>query len=139
MKKTLFLSLVFFALLALLSACAAPYRGDVRVGEYTSLGADSKTVVYRLTLNEDGTGTFIHYPTIGGETKEEIFFTFDEDVLRLHGTEVVGGVIGRNEFYGTLFLASDHSPDAGNRAVVYEVELFASQSGVALGNFVQER
>ena len=138
MKKILTLALSLCLLLALLASCSAPYLGDARMGEYTAFGPDGERVVYRLTLEESGKGVMIHYPTIGGETREEIFFTFDGDVLRLHGTEVVGGVIGRNEFYGTVALASDHATGV-NSVPVYEVELFASQSGVSLGNFVQVR
>ena len=139
MRKILSAVLALCLLALVLSACSAPYAGDARMGEYISLGPDGETVVYRVTLDASGKGEMIHYPTIGGETREEIFFTFDNDVLRLHGTEVVGGVIGRNEFYGTVALASDHSANVGNQAIVYAFELYSSQTHISLGNFVQVR
>ena len=70
----------------------------------------------------------IHYPIIGGEEKEEIFFTFEDDKLVLYGTEEVGGVIGRNEFLGSL--VHDGSK--------YSVELRSVDSSVPLAAFVQE-
>ena len=128
MRKILSAVLALCLLALVLSACSAPYRGDARMGEYISLGPDGETVVYRVTLDASGKGEMIHYPTIGGETKEEIFFTFDNDVLRLHGTEVVGGVIGRNEFLGTLSLTVEK----------YSVELRAMDSSAPLATFIQE-
>lgn len=118
------------SLLLLLSlfACSPAYRGDARVGTYIGLGADGEAVVYRLTLSEDGRGTLIHYPTIGAETEEEIIFAIDGDELRLHGTAVTGGVIGRSEYYGVLTAQND-----------YSFELCSSESGVALALFVREQ
>ena len=129
MKKRLFTLLALvLALLMTLASCAPAYEGDARVGSYIAYGADGKTVVYRLTLWENGTGEIIHYPTIGGETREEIIFTFEENNLVLHGTEVVGGVVGRNEFLGTVALSEDK----------YSVELRSMDSSAPLATFVQE-
>ncbi|MBE6567312.1 MAG: hypothetical protein E7657_01495 [Ruminococcaceae bacterium] len=125
MKKKLWI-LVALSLALLLSACAPVYKGDARTGNYIAYGADGKTVVYRLTLDEDGRGAIVHYPSFGGETREEIIFEFQGDTLNLHGTEVVGGVIGRNELYGTVSLLDD----------VYTFEL-RTDDGV-LANFVKE-
>ena len=129
MKKTLsFVLLLLCALALLLSACSPAYRDDARIGTYIAYGADGKTVVYRLTLEDDGTGVMIHYPAIGGETREEIIFELDGDTLYLHGTEVVGGVIGRNELTGTVFPEGDS----------YTFELRATSGGGVLANFVKE-
>ena len=129
MKKKLFsLAVLLLCALFLLFSCAPAYEGDARIGTYAALGADGETVVYRLTLEADGTGEMIHYPTIGGETREDIIFEFKDDTLYLHGTEVVGGVIGRNELSGTLTLEGD----------VYTFELRSGASGTPLANFVQE-
>lgn len=117
----LVLSLVLF-----LVACAPAYKGDARIGSYVAYGADGKTVVYRLILEEDGTGDIVHYPSFGGETREEIIFEFRDDTLNLHGTEVVGGVIGRNELWGSVSLLAE----------AYTFEL-RSSDGV-LANFVKE-
>ena len=127
MKKRLSFALALLLGLALLfSACAPAYRGDARIGAYVALGADGKTVVYRLTLDANGTGELVHYPTIGGETREDIIFEIKDDTLYLHGTEVVGGVIGRNELRGKWILENG----------AYSVEL-GSGTGAPLGNFVQ--
>ncbi len=126
-KKILCLLALFACALLLFSACAPAYEGDARLGTYAALGADGKTVVYRLTLEADGTGVIIHYPTIGGEESEDVIFEIDGDTLYLHGTEVVGGVVGRNELHGTLAKEND----------AYTVEL-ASDAGTPLANFVQE-
>lgn len=125
MKKKL-LVLLALTLALLLSACAPAYRGDARTGSYIAYGADGKTVTYRLTLDEDGRGTIIHYPAIGGEEREDIIFEFRDDALNLHGTEVVGGVIGRGELYGTVSQLGDR----------FTFEL-RSADGV-LANFVKE-
>lgn len=124
-KLCLLLALILGALF-LFSACAPSYLGDARIGDYLALGADGKTVVYHLTLDADGTGAITHYPTIGGETREDIIFEIKDDTLYLHGTEVVGGVIGRNELHGTLVAESG----------AYTVAL-VSDSGAPLANFVQ--
>lgn len=129
MKKRLLFALLFsLCALLILSACAPEYRDDARIGTYIAYGADGKTVVYRLTLDEDGTGALIHYPSIGGETRESIIFEFRDDTLNLHGTEVVGGVIGRNELTGTVSLVGD----------AYTFELRGSLSGAVFANFVRE-
>lgn len=128
MKKILLSLLLVLSLLFSLLACAPSYKNDARIGSYIAYGADGKTVVYRLTLTENGTGEMIHYPTIGGETREEIIFTFEENNLVLHGTEVVGGVVGRNEFLGTIALFADK----------YSVELRSMDSSAPLATFVQE-
>ena len=128
MKKILLSLLLVLSLFCSLLACAPAYEGDARIGSYIAYGADGKTVVYRLTLTKNGTGEMIHYPTIGGETREEIIFTFEENVLVLHGTEVVGGVIGRNEFLGTAVLSEEK----------YSVELRSVDSSAPLATFVQE-
>ena len=128
MKKILLSLLLVLSLLFSLLACAPSYKNDARIGSYIAYGADGKTVVYRLTLTENGTGEMIHYPTIGGETREEIIFTFEENNLVLHGTEVVGGVVGRNEFLGTVALSEDK----------YSVELRSMDSSAPLATFVQE-
>ena len=128
MKKLALSLLLVLSLLFALLSCAPAYEGDARIGSYIAYGADGKTVVYRLTLSENGTGEMIHYPAIGGETREEIIFTFEESTLVLHGTEVVGGVIGRNEFLGTPTLSVDK----------YSVELRAVDSSAPLATFVQE-
>ena len=125
-KLSLLTALLLFVCL-LLASCAPAYLDDARIGTYAALGADGKTVVYRLTLDADGTGKITHYPAIGGETSEDIIFEIKDDTLYLHGTEVVGGVVGRNELHGTLTLESD----------AYTVEL-RSDSGAPLANFVQE-
>ena len=127
MKKRLFTLLALaLALLLMLASCAPAYKGDARVGSYIAYGADGKTVVYRLTLGENGTGEIIHYPTIGGETREEIIFEFRDENINLHGTEVVGGVVGRSELWGEVALVGS----------AYTFEL-RSQGGV-LANFVRE-
>ena len=128
MKKTVLFLLLILSLLFGCLACAPAYRGDARLGSYIAYGADGKTVVYRLSLYENGEGEMIHYPTIGGETREEIIFTFEGDKLVLHGTEVVGGVVGRNEFLGTLSLSEEK----------YSVELRAMDSSAPLATFIQE-
>ena len=129
MKKSLFLALALcLCAVLVLSSCAPAYRDDARVGTYIAYGADGKRVDYRLFLNEDGTGDLIHYPLIGGETREEIIFEFRDDVLNLHGTEVVGGVIGRNELTGKVELVGD----------AYTFELRGSSSGAVFANFVRE-
>ena len=112
----------------LLSACSPAYQGDARLGSYVAYGADGKTVTYRLTLDEDGTGVMIHYPSIGGETREDVIFELDGDTLNVHGTEVAGGVIGRSEITGTLSPVGDS----------YSVELRGTSSGTPLANFVKE-
>ena len=111
-KKILCLLALFACALLLFSACAPAYEGDARLGTYAALGADGKTVVYRLTLEADGTGVIIHYPTIGGEESEDVIFEIDGDTLYLHGT-----------------LAKEND--------AYTVEL-ASDAGTPLANFVQE-
>ena len=127
MKKRLFTLLALaLALLLAFTSCSPAYEGDARVGSYIAYGADGKTVVYRLTLWENGTGEIIHYPTIGGETREEIIFEFRDDNINLHGTEVVGGVVGRSELWGEVALVGS----------AYTFEL-RSQGGV-LANFVRE-
>ncbi|MBE6656074.1 MAG: hypothetical protein E7609_04305 [Ruminococcaceae bacterium] len=129
MKKILFFTLILCLCAPILfSACAPAYRDDARTGTYVAYGADGKRVDYRLTLEEDGTGEIIHYPHIGGETREDIIFELRDDVLNLHGTEVVGGVIGRNELTGTVELV-------GNE---YTFELRGSSSGAVFANFVRE-
>ena len=125
-KKNLMVLALALSLVLLLSSCAPAYQGDSRIGSYIAYGADGKTVVYRLTLEEDGTGALIHYPSIGGETREEIIFELREDTLNLHGTEVVGGVIGRNEVWGDVTILGD----------AYTFEL-RSGNGV-FANFVRE-
>ena len=122
MKKTLSLLLCLCALFTLLAACSPAFKGDAHVGEYTALADDGKGIQYRLVLNENGEGTLTHYSTIGPEESEEIIFTIDGERLLLHGTERVGGVIGRNEFEGTFVLE-------GN---AYTVTLRSAQSGVSL-------
>lgn len=128
MKKLALSLLLALALLFGLLACAPAYEGDARIGSYIAYGADGKTVTYRLTLHSNGEGEMIHYPTIGGETREEIIFTFEGTTLLLHGTEVVGGVIGRNEFVGTPALSEDK----------YSMELRGMDSSAPLATFVQE-
>ena len=129
MKKKSFFSLLL-ALLMLFSlvGCGTSYRDDARIGSYVAYGPDGERVEYRLVLHENGEGEMIHYPIIGGEEKEEIFFTFEGETLTLHGTEEVGGVIGRNEFLGNM--VSD-----GKK---YTVELRSIDSSVPLAVFVQE-
>ena len=128
MKKKLFALLALVACFALLFvSCAPAYRDDARIGKYTAVGADGETVVYSLTLKPDGRGVIVHYPVIGAEEQEDIIFEIKDDTLYLHGTEVVGGVIGRNELYGKLVL------EFGS----YTVELRAA-GGAPLANFVQE-
>ncbi|MBQ9735409.1 MAG: hypothetical protein IJV96_01320 [Clostridia bacterium] len=122
MKKTLSLLLCLCALFALLSACSPAFKDDARIGEYTALADDGKGVQYRLVLNENGEGTLTHYSTIGPEETEDVIFTIDGDRLLVHGTERVGGVIGRNEFEGVFILEGD----------AYTVTLRSAQSGVAL-------
>ena len=128
MKKKLF---ALFALLScvamLLASCAPAYRDDARIGKYTAVGADGETVVYSLTLKPDGRGEIVHYPVIGAEEREDVIFEIKDDTLYIHGTEVVGGVIGRNELYGTLV----------SEFGAYTVELRAA-GGAPLANFVQE-
>ena len=127
MKKKLVFTLVLaLAFLLAFSSCAPAYRGDARVGSYVAYGADGKTVVYRLTLEENGKGVIIHYPAIGGETREDVFFEFRDTTLNVHGTEVVGGVIGRSEVWGEVALISD----------AYTFEL--RSAGGVLANFVKE-
>ncbi len=130
MKKTLRLLSLACALilLFLFAACSPAYRDEPRVGTYVGLGADGETVVYRLTLSEDGRGTLTHYPTIGGETAEDIIFAIDGEELRLHGTAVTGGVIGRSEYYGILKADSDFS-----------FEMYSVETGVPLALFVKEQ
>lgn len=125
-KKIVTVLAVALSLLLLLGSCAPAYKGDARTGSYIAYGADGKTVVYRLTLNEDGRGDIVHYPSFGGETREEIIFEFRDDTLNLHGTEVVGGVIGRSELWGEIALLGDS----------YTFEL-RTANGV-LANFVKE-
>ena len=129
MKKRFSFALVFCLCLALLfSACAPAYKDDARLGTYIAYGADGKTVTYRLTLSDDGTGVLIHYPAIGGETREDVIFELVGDTLNLHGTEVVGGVIGRNELTGTVTITAEE----------YTFELRGSTSGTVFANFVRE-
>ena len=119
------LSLALFAL----TACSADYSDDARVGEYVALGPDGQTVEYRLTLESDGEGKITHYPAFGAETTEDIIFTVEQgDTLVLHGTEAVGGVVGRNEYFGT-FVAEEGG---------YAVELRMVDTGGVLGLFTME-
>ncbi len=130
MKKRILLGLcLLLAGLLLLLGCAPSYRGDARIGSYTALGADGKTVNYRLVLYENGEGEIVHYPSFGGETKEKIIFEFEDEFLVLHGTEAVGGVVGRNEYLGEMILSGDS----------YSVELRAMQSSVPLALFTAEK
>ena len=122
MKKILSLVLCFCAIALLVTSCTPAFKGDERMGEYTALADDGKGVQYRLVLNENGEGTLTHYSTIGPEETEEIIFTIDGDRLLLHGTERVGGVIGRNEFEGVFVKEGD----------AYAITLRSAQSGVAL-------
>ena len=116
------------SLLCLFVACSPAYRDEPRIGTYVGLGADGERVVYRLTLAADGTGTLTHYPVIGGETAEDIIFAIDGEELRLHGTAVTGGVIGRSEYYGILKADSDFS-----------FEMYSAETGVPLALFVREK
>ena len=129
MKRRSFVSLLLAVVLLLtLVGCGSSYVGDDRIGSYVAYGPDGERVEYRLVLKDNGEGEMIHYPIIGGEEKEEIFFTFEDDKLVLYGTEEVGGVIGRNEFLGSL--VHDGSK--------YSVELRSVDSSVPLAAFVQE-
>lgn len=129
MKRIAGLSLLLVALLVLsLFGCGNSYAGDGRIGNYIAYGPDGETVTYRLELYENGEGKMVHYPAIGGETSEEIIFTFEDENLVLHGTEPVGGVIGRNEFLGK-------ATQDGSK---YTVELRSVAAGTPLATFVQE-
>ena len=127
-RKSLISLLLIAALLLSLVGCGTSYEGDERIGSYVAYAPDGERVEYRLTLNADGEGEMIRYPIIGGEEKEEIFFTFEGETLTLHGTEEIGGVIGRNEFLGSM--VHDGSK--------YTVELRSIDSSVPLALFVQE-
>ena len=127
MKKRIFALLALCAaFLLVFTACAPAYKDDARIGSYVAYGADGKTVVYRLVLEEDGRGSITHYPSFGGETREDVIFELDGETINVHGTEVVGGVIGRSELSGGIALLGDG----------YTFEL-RSKDGV-LANFVKE-
>ena len=83
-------------------------------------------MVYRLVLEEDGRGSITHYPSFGGETREDVIFEIKDGFVNVHGTEVVGGVIGRSELSGEIAPIGDS----------YTFEL-RSSDGV-LANFVKE-
>ena len=125
-KRILTVASLLLALVLLLAACAPAYEADSRIGSYIAYGADGKTVVYRLVLEEDGRGSITHYPSFGGETREDIIFEIKDGTLNVHGTEVVGGVIGRSELSGEVAPIGD----------AYTFEL-RSADGV-LANFVKE-
>lgn len=130
MKKRWILGVsLLLAALLLLVGCTPAYRNDARLGSYTALGADGKTVTYRLVLYENGEGEIIHYPSFGGETKEEIIFTFEDDLIVLHGTESVGGVVGRNEFLGEMTRSGE----------TYSFELRSMQTSTPLALFNTEK
>lgn len=129
MKKICSLFLLFALVLLAMTGCGADYSGDVRIGEYVALGPDGETVEYRLALTADGEGTVTHYPAFGAPTTEDIIFTVEEgDTLVLHGTEAVGGVVGRNEYFGK-FVAEGKG---------YAVELRMVETGGVLGLFTME-
>lgn len=130
MKKRIAVSLALvLVFLLLFVGCGARYKDDARVGSYVAYGADGKTVTYRLTLDTRGEGKMIHYPAFGPEESEEIIFTFEgEDGILIHGTEAVGGVLGRNEYTATVALEGSK----------YAFELRAVATGVPLAVFVQE-
>ena len=129
MKRTACLILALLLALSALTACGADYSNDVRIGEYVALSPDGETVEYRLKLKTNGEGTITHYPAFGPETTEDIIFTVEEsDTLVLHGTEAVGGVVGRNEYFGR-FVAEGKG---------YTVELRMVSTGGVLGLFTME-
>ena len=125
-KRILTLAALLLSLLLLFVACAPAYESDSRIGSYIAYGADGKTVVYRLALEEDGKGSITYYPSFGGETREDVFFEIRDGVINVHGTEVVGGVIGRSELSGEIAPIGDS----------YSFEL-RSSDGV-LANFIKE-
>ena len=73
-----------------------------------------------LLVHEDETGVALDAWTLyfGGESEE----------LRLHGTAVTGGVIGRSEYYGILKADSDFS-----------FEMYSAETKVPLALFVREK
>ena len=132
MKKKIGLSLLLlFALLLASVGCSASYAGDGRIGSYVALASDGERVEYRLVLNENGEGKITHYPIIGGEASEEIFFTFEGESLVLHGTVVVDTekVIGRHEFVGNM------TKDPNGK---HTVELRSIDTSVSFAVFTQE-
>ena len=132
MKKKIVLSLLLLLALLLASVgCSASYTGDGRIGSYISFAPDGERVEYRLVLNEKGEGEITHYPIIGAEESEEIFFTFEGESLVLHGTVAVDTekVIGRNEFVGNMTV------DPNGK---HTVELRSIDTGVPFAVFVQE-
>ncbi len=118
-----FAFLLSCVLLAALCSCAPDYANDERIGTYH----DRETGAYTLVLHTDGTGTVRHTSVLGTVTEEEIVFEFDRDYIDLLGKSASGGVIGRNEYSGTVSLEDG----------VYTFALESVETGILLGTFVQ--
>ena len=111
------------AMLLGLCACAPDYTGDGRLGSYTDL----ETGAYTLTLRADGRGTVRHTSVLGTVTEEDIVFELDGAYIDILGKTASGGVIGRNEYSGTV-----EEKDGG-----YAFALKSVETGVLLGTFVK--
>ena len=124
MKKKAAVLLLLAALALGLMACAPDYTGDERLGLYENGEG------YTLVLEADGKGTMTYTSSYGILTEEAVVFDFEKDgTLVLHGTEEVGGVVGRTEFYGRPQKTEDG----------YTLTLRAVDTGVTLAPFVKTK